>query len=223
MSLFLRTLSQALQAFMPIALSLTWFGRTGDTRVSSAIRRGVLLSIPGTIVASWLFHRSSHAALDEALLAAITVAVAWLFARRVWGRDQYRAFVPAVTALAALVVVRQTMEIGSGLEAAAIELRLFDPTMTILGALLIGGAAAWAMRQLCVRLPDRALASATRAFAAIFLVQAVIYTFHELAEARLLPASEVLHAATEAYGPDGIYGVHLSDLLVIAPVVAARR
>src|SRR5207302_4071879 len=122
-SLFLRTLSEALQAFMPIALSLTWFERIGDTHVSSAIRRGLLVSIPATVVASWLFQRSSHAALDEALLAVITVAVTWLFARRVWGRDQYRASVVAVATLAALVVVRQTMEIGSGLETAAIELR----------------------------------------------------------------------------------------------------
>src|SRR5439155_18163473 len=100
-----------------------------------------------------------------------TVAVTWLFARRVWGRDQYRASVVAVATLAAVVVVRQTMEIGSGLETAAIELRLFDPTMMILGALLVGGAVAWAMRRLSVRLPDRELTAATRAFAVIFFVQ----------------------------------------------------
>src|SRR5204863_2991106 len=86
-NLFLRTFSQALQAFMPIALSLTWFERTGDTHVSSAIRRGVLLSIPATVVASWLFQRSTGRALDEALLAAITVAVTLFFASSVWRRD----------------------------------------------------------------------------------------------------------------------------------------
>jgi hypothetical protein len=60
-----------------------------------------------------------------------------------------------------------------------------------------------------------------RSFVAIFFVQCVIYTFHELSEARVLPGSEALHAATEPYGPDGLYGVHLSDLLILAPLLAA--
>jgi hypothetical protein len=117
-NLFLRTFSQAMQAFMPIALSLVWFERTGDTRISSAIRRGVLVSIPATVIASWLFHRTTHAALDEAVLAAITVAVAWFFTRRVWRHAHHRASVWAVTALAALIIVRQTWRLAPGSGAA---------------------------------------------------------------------------------------------------------
>jgi hypothetical protein len=230
LNLFLRTLSQALQAFTPIALSLTWFQRTGETSISSAIRRGVIVSIPATVVASGFFQNSPHRALDEALLAAITVAVTSIFAWRVWhyasltnarGTNHYQASLWAVSVLSALIVVRQTMEIGSALETAAIDLRLFVPTATILSALIIGGCLAWAVRRLGLRLPDREIAAATRTFTVIFFVQGAIYAFHELAEARLLPGSDVLHSATEAYGPDGIYGVHLSDLLVISPLVAA--
>jgi hypothetical protein len=143
----------------------------------------------------------------------------WHVASR--GKDPDRAITWAVTTLAALIVVRQTTEIGSALEIAAIELRLFSPTVTILSALMIGGCIAWAMRRIGLRLPAREMTSATRAFVVIFFVQGVIYAFHELTEARLLPASDILHPATEAYGPDGIYGVHLSDLLVVAPLVAA--
>jgi len=199
---------------MPIALALAWFERTRDAQTSSAIRRGALVAIPATVVASYLFHRTTHAAIDEAVLAAITVAATLLVARRVW------PFWAVMTA-AALVVVRQTMEIGSGFVTAAFEVRVFEPTAAILIASVAGGAVAWAMTRFFRRLPDRALVFATRAFVAVFLVQGAIYTFHELAEARLLPASDVLHAATEAYGPDGIYGVHLSELLMIAPIVAA--
>src|SRR3954469_21656523 len=229
--LFLRTFSQALQAFLPLALALTWFERTGHPSVASAIRRGLIVSIPGTAVASWLFQRSPHAALDEALLAAMTAAVTAVFSRRVWrqgarfagegGTNDRRAFLWVATTLAALVVVRQTMEIGTGLHAAAIELRLFLPTVVMLGALATGGCIAWILRRGGLRVPDRELASGAQALVAIFLLQTLIYTFHELAEARLLPASDVLHSATEPYGPDGIYGVHLSELLVVVPLVAA--
>jgi hypothetical protein len=215
MSLFVRTLSQALQAFVPIAVALAWFARRRDLRIGSAIRRGLLLSIPATVVASWFFQTTTHAALDEAALAALAVTATVLVVRRV-ALPRWLAI-----ALAALIVVRQTMEIGSSFKTAAIDLRLLDPTKEIVLALVAGSCAAWLMSQLFKRLPAPELSSSTRAFAAIFLVQGLIYTFHELAEARLLPAADVLHAATEPYGPDGVYGVHLSDLLVIAPLIAA--
>jgi len=228
--LFLRALSQTLQAFTPIALSLTWFERTGESGTASAIRRGLVISVPATPVASWLFQHTARRALDEALLAAMTVAVTAIFAWRVWhhsapftavrGTNRDRASHWAVTTLSALIVVRQTMEIGSVL-AAAIDLKLAVPAAVVLAALTVGGCAAWAARWLAMRFPDREVTAAMQMFAVIFSVQGVIYAFHEFTEARILPGSDVLHSATEAFGPDGIYGVHLSDLLVIAPLAAA--
>jgi len=224
LDLFLRTFSQALQAFTPIALSLTWFERTGDTRTASAIRRGLILALPATVAGSWLFRRSTHQAFDEAVLATIAIAATLIVARSVWHTtpaESKHLSLSAVTTVAALIVVRQTMEIGALLETAAIDLRVFVPTMTILGALKAGICAALVLRYLVRRLPDREMAGATRAFVVVFFVQCAIYAFHEFAEARLLPFSEALHAASEPYGPDGIYGVHLSDLLLVAPLAAA--
>jgi hypothetical protein len=48
-----------------------------------------------------------------------------------------------------------------------------------------------------------------------------MYAFHESAEARLLPWSDALHAATEPYGPDGVYGRYASGLLFVIPLAAA--
>jgi high-affinity iron transporter len=58
----------------------------------------------------------------------------------------------------------------------------------------------------------------TAVFLLVFVVQLFIYGFHELAEANVLPNSEVLHAATEPYGPDGIYGHYLTYMLVVLPI-----
>jgi high-affinity iron transporter len=55
-------------------------------------------------------------------------------------------------------------------------------------------------------------------FLAIFVVQLIIYGFHELTEAHIFPYSETLHWATEPYGPDGIYGRYLTYLLVALPL-----
>ena len=54
----------------------------------------------------------------------------------------------------------------------------------------------------------------TAVFLLVFVVQLLIYGFHELAEANVLPNSEALHWATEPYGPDGVYGQYLTYLLV---------
>ena len=55
----------------------------------------------------------------------------------------------------------------------------------------------------------------TAVFLFVFVVQLLIYGFHELTEANIgIPNSEALHWATEPYGPDGIYGQYLTYLLV---------
>jgi high-affinity iron transporter len=58
----------------------------------------------------------------------------------------------------------------------------------------------------------------TAVFLAVFVVQLLIYGFHELTEANLFPYSEPLHWATEPYGPDGRYGQYLTYMLVALPM-----
>jgi hypothetical protein len=48
----------------------------------------------------------------------------------------------------------------------------------------------------------------TAVFLLVFVVQLLIYGFHELTEANIFPLSQPLHDATEPYGPDGVYGQH---------------
>jgi high-affinity iron transporter len=53
----------------------------------------------------------------------------------------------------------------------------------------------------------------------VFVIQLVIYGFHELTEANIgIPNSEALHWATEPYGPDGMYGQFLTYMLVALPL-----
>src|SRR6266700_3299149 len=106
-NLFLRTFSQTLQAFTPIVFAMTWFERSGDASLRSAIRQGLTLSMPTTVVAGWLFQRSAHRALDEALFAMVTVTITSMFAVMMWRRaantshmcshDHHRAALWAVT------------------------------------------------------------------------------------------------------------------------------
>src|SRR5204863_3902908 len=58
----------------------------------------------------------------------------------------------------------------------------------------------------------------TAVFLLVFVVQLLIYGFHELMAANVFPYSEPLRWATEPYGPDGIYGQYLTYLLVMLPL-----
>jgi high-affinity iron transporter len=59
----------------------------------------------------------------------------------------------------------------------------------------------------------------TAVFLAVFVVQLVIYGFHELTEANIgIPNADWWHWKTEPFGPDGIYGQYLTYALVALPM-----
>src|SRR4029078_13627078 len=77
------------------------------------------------------------------------------------------------------------------------------------GALLglsAAAAFAWAWARFGHLINVKRFFQVTGVFLLLFMVQVGIYSFHEFSEAGLLPNSEVLHAATEKFSPDGIYG-----------------
>ena len=228
--LLTHTISQGLQAFLPIAFGLPWFGRTGDADAVAGMKWGLLVALPATAAAAYGFQSSTRQALWEAALAVVACALAIWFERRVRqgarlsaaargdahiAHARRLAFAIATTVL----VTRQTMEIAI-VFGAAFQMRAFDPlfAVTVGTAASVTAAAMWPM--LAGRLSNRSLHRATVTVAGLFVVQTAVYAFHESAEARLLPWSELLHAATEPYGPDGAYGRYYSALLLVMPLMA---
>jgi len=229
-TLFFRTLSQGVQAFTAVAAAWVWWTCVGDARRRSLVGRGLWIAVLITAPGSWWFQRSATRALDEAVLAtvALAIAVAALVAllraddraRAQPNRAPSFAAAFAIVAATVVIVVRQTIEIGSVLGAAAFELRSRDATAVVVAAAGSAAAIAWIWSRVGRARSFAAIKTVTTSFAVVFVCLLVVYAGHELAEARVLPASEAIHAATEAYGPDGIYGVHFSDLLVLVPLAA---
>src|SRR4029077_1019502 len=106
----------------------------------------------------WLFRTSEHRALQELWLAASALLVAFAFGLVVWRpparrnqespRNQAAVLVllTAIAVASALIVVRQTMEIGAVLLSAAVELRSFEATSAIVKGAALAGAIAWLLR-----------------------------------------------------------------------------
>jgi high-affinity iron transporter len=85
------------------------------------------------------------------------------------------------------------------------------------GALLGLAAAiafAWGWARFGHLINVRRFFQVTGIFLLLFMIQVGIYSFHEFAEAGLLPNSEFLHTATEKFSPDGLYGKWFSPIMI---------
>jgi high-affinity iron transporter len=105
-----------------------------------------------------------------------------------------------------------------GMETALMLLQVRSPRL-IWGALIGLGAAmgmAWAWGQFGHLINVKRFFQVTGIFLLLFMTQVAIFTFHEFAEAGLLPNSEALHTATEKFSPDGLYGQWFSAGMVVA-------
>src|SRR5262249_29213750 len=58
----------------------------------------------------------------------------------------------------------------------------------------------------------------TAIFLGVFVVQLIIQGIHETAEQHFLPYSDIIHAGTESWGPDSLFGPMLTYLLAILPM-----
>ena len=118
-----------------------------------------------------------------------------------------------------LMVTREGME--TALLMNALIFQVANSGLLIVGAAagtLLAAFVAWLWSQHGHRVNLARFFQVTGVFLAIFVVQLIIYGFHELTEAHIFPYSETLHWATEPYGPDGIYGRYLTYLLVALPL-----
>ena len=232
---FVITLREGLEAFLIIAISLAYLRKTGRAALVPAIHWGIGASIALSIGAGVLLSKARNQALWEGVLgivaaflvASLTVHM-WRAGRHMKKDIEGRLAASSLKAGAAafwgvffftlLMITREGMETAMLMNALLFQVK----AMNIAGGAVAGTLAAAFIAFLWSRYGHRVNLSrffqVTAVFLLIFVVQLLIYGFHELAEAHVLPNSEALHWATEPYGPDGIYGQYLTYLLVIMPL-----
>jgi high-affinity iron transporter len=232
---FVITLREGLEAFLIVAISLAYLRKTGRAQLVPAVHWGIGISILVSIGAAMLFQRASNQALWEgvlALVAAVLVASLivhmWRHAKRlkreIEARLESSALQTGTKAFLGVFLFTTLMITREGMETALLMGTLL---FQVQAANLIAGAVlgtvcaaivAWLWSRYGHRVNLALFFQVTTVFLAVFVVQLLIYGFHELTEANLFPYSEPLHVATEPYGPDGIYGIYLSYLLVLMPL-----
>ena len=233
---FVVTLREGLEAFLIVAISLAYLRKTGRQSLIPAVHWGILASIVVSIVAGVLLARAANQALWEGILALVAAALVGSLIVHMWraGRHMKRniegrleassnqrpamgAFL-GVFAFTLLMITREGMETALLMNALLFQVRSVDIISGAVAGTLVAAFMAWLWTRYGHRVNLARFFQVTAVFLLVFVVQLLIYGFHELTEANIFPNSQPWHDATEPYGPDGIYGQYLTYLLVLLPL-----
>jgi high-affinity iron transporter len=232
---FVITFREGLEAFLIVAISLAFLRKSGSRHLIPAVQWGIAMSVGLSVLAGYLFSRASNQALWEgvlALVAAVSVATLtvhmWRTARRIKGeiegqlkqsvaRSGSGAWI-GVFLFTLLMISREGMETALLMGTLLFQVRAADIIAGAFLGIIVAAVVAWLWSKYGHRINLGLFFQVTAIFLLIFVVQLLIYGFHELTEANLFAGSEALHWATEPYGPDGKYGQYLTYLLVAGPL-----
>jgi high-affinity iron transporter len=178
----------------------------------------------GSYVSQFLANES----LREAVLGLVAIVMVATLVIHMWRtgpklkeRMQHRLSAVSsrtsrLAALAGVFLFTFLMITREGMETALMLLQVHNPRM-ISGALLglcAAGGLAWAWARYGHLINVKRFFQVTGIFLLLFMAQVAVYTFHEFAEAGILPNSDALHAATEKFSPDGLYGKWFSLVMI---------
>src|SRR4029450_11216494 len=232
---FVITLREGLEAFLIIAISLAYLRKSRRAELIPAVHWGIAASLVLSIGAAWLFYQARNQALWEGVLAlaapvsvpSLTVHM-WRHAKRIKrdieGHLQTSTLRSGGAAFAGVFLFTLLMMTREGMETALLmgtllfQMKAADMVIGALGGMALAAFVASLWSRFGHRVNLGLFFQVTAVFLMIFVVQLLIYGFHELTEANIFPYSEPLHIAPEPYGPDGLYGKYLTYLLVLMPM-----
>jgi len=233
---FVITLREGLEAFLIVAISLAYLKKTGRPQLASAVRWGIGVAVAASVGLGALLQRASNQALWEAVLCFVAAALVGTLIVHMWrtgkrmkrnieGRLEASAVKAGSAAFLGVLGFTVLMISREGMETALLMNTLL---FQVKAPLVIAGAAAgtlfaaglaWLWSRYGHRVNLSRFFQVTAVFLLVFVVQLVIFGFHELMEANIgIPNSDALHWATEPYGPDGRYGQYLTYMLVLLPM-----
>lgn len=218
--------------YVAIALGLSASAAMGYL-LKTGVDDSVLQKTLGSTLGSYVSQFLANEALREAVLGSLAILMVgslviymWRMGPKVQQRMRERlgevsSRTSRTAAIAGVFIFSFLMITREGMETALLLLQVRDSQLVsgaLLG-LLAAGAFAWGWARFGHLINVKRFFQVTSIFLLLFMVQVAIYTFHEFTEAGLLPNSEVLHAATEKFSPDGLYGKWFSLVMISACAV----
>jgi len=232
---FVVTLREGLEAFLIVAISLAYLKKTGRSGLIPAVRWGIVASVLLSIGAGLLLAKAANQSLWEGVLALVAAVLVASLTVHMWRAGRYMkrdiegrletsstkpgsaAFL-GVFMFTLLMITREGMETALLMNALLFTVQSPQIVSGAIGGTILAAFVAWLWSRYGHRVNLARFFQVTAVFLLIFVVQLIIYGFHELTEANIFPNSQPWHDATEPFGPDGIYGQYLTYLLVLLPL-----
>src|SRR6478672_8225815 len=232
---FVITLREGLEAFLIVAISLAYLRKTGRKALIPAIHWGIATSILLSIGAGILLAQARNQSLWEGILGIAAAVLVASLTVHMWRAGRHmkkdiegklaassvrtgRAAFWGVFVFTLLMITREGMETAMLMNALLFQVKAMNIAGGAVAGTLVAAFIAFLWSRYGYRVNLARFFQVTAIFLLVFVVQLLIYGFHELAEARVLPNSDALHWATEPYGPDGVYGHYLTYMLVALPL-----
>jgi high-affinity iron transporter len=232
---FVITLREGLEAFLIVAISLAYLKKTGRDALLPAVHLGIALSVVLSVAAGFLLAKANNQSLWEGVLGLVAAVLVASMTLHMWraGRRMKkdieghleasslklgRAAFFGVFGFTVLMITREGMETALLMTQLVFTVRSAQVIAGATAGTLSAAVVAWLWSRYGYRVNLSRFFQVTAVFLFVFVVQLLIYGFHELTEANVFPNSQPLHDATEAYGPDGVYGQYLTYLLVLLPL-----
>ena len=204
---FIVVLREGFEAFLIVAITWAYLRKTCQIKLISADYWAIGISIVLSASLGYLLMRGVNGSLWEAVLGLVTVVLVGSLVVHMWrvGPRFKRAMedrlervsvvrsAPAawvgVFLFTALMISREGMETAVMLQ----QVRSQDFLAGSLLGLAAAGALAWSWAHFGHRINFHRFFQLTSVYLLLFMLQVAVYSFHEFAEAGVLPNSEQLH------------------------------
>ena len=217
---FVIVLREGIEAFLIVAITFSYLRKTMQQHLLSAVFWGVAGSILWSAgLGFWLWKtQGANQPFWEGIFAIITVILVASLVIHMWkvgphfkqdmekelAQKTQKSKIPywGVFLFTVFMVCRE------GMEMVLLLFQVQDPQLVTGIALGVFAAAIVAVlwQQFGYLINMKKFFQITSVFLLLFIFQVAVQSFHEFTEARVFPNSEALHAASEPFSTEGIYG-----------------
>ena len=219
-AVFVIVLREGFEAFLIVSVIAAYLNRTNQVWLLPSVYRGIAASVFVSTALALVLSNGANGPLWEGVLGLVAAVFVTTLVIQMWkeGRVMKKNIEKRVGDITTggskelahwgiffftlLMIAREGME--------TVLLVIQVPQKEVLAGTVLGLAVVGVFALIWVKVSHlinlKLFFQVTGIFLLLFVVQILIYSAHELSEAGIFPNSEAFHAATEPYGPEGMYG-----------------
>lgn len=234
LQMFVITLREGIEAFLIVAIALAYLRKTGRDALVPAVFWGTGTGVTLSLILGIKLAEYAVQPIWEGLLALVAVVlvtsmVIYMLRTAKHLRTEIGARLESaaqrsgsaawlgVFAFTVLMITREGMETAFLIDAVALRTGSIELAAGAFTGVALAALLAWTWSRYGHRVNLALFFQVTSIFLLLFALQLLLYSFHEFAEAKVLPLdNEYWHAATEAYA-EGVYAQIYSLALVLIP------